>query len=220
MRANGDSSGVRRPPLANSVSSQARPDTNESLSARVNANYYSKNRRTTHTHKPAHTQVPNQHTHTQYPHTRTQERKKKDTTHSHTQEREREREREEMHARHSSHNGPQSAPAVKPIVSERTITIEKTFERIRHSQKRKLKKRLSCRVIVLLDACLVNGSVHSARVARENRVYHRGRVCLALYPMDVNTRPCSPDLVSQTKESPLFRRTVEPLRIHINASRF
>ena len=111
MRANGDSSGVRRPPLANSVSSQARPDTNEYLSARVNANYYSKNRRTTHTHKPAHT-------HTQYPHTRTQERKKKDTTHSHTQEREREREREKMHARHSSHNGPQSAPAVKPIVNE------------------------------------------------------------------------------------------------------
>ena len=47
------------PPLANSVSSQARPDTNESLSARVIANYYSKNRRTTHTHEPAHT-----HTHT------------------------------------------------------------------------------------------------------------------------------------------------------------
>ena len=50
-----------------------------------------------------------------------------------------------MHARHSSHNGPQSAPAVKPIVSERTITIENTFERKRHSQKRKLKKRLSYR---------------------------------------------------------------------------
>ena len=213
MRANGDSSGVRRPPLANSVSSQARPDTNESLSARVNANYYSKNRRTTHTHKPAHT-------HTIPTHTHTREKKEGHDTLTHTREREREREREKMHARHSSHNGPQSAPAVKPIVSERTITIEKTFERIRHSQKRKLKKRLSCRVIVLLDACLVNGSVHSARVARENRVYHRGRVCLALYPMDVNTRPCSPDLVSQTKETPLFRRTVEPLRIHINASRF
>ena len=213
MRANGDSSGVRRPPLANSVSSQARPDTNESLSARVNANYYSKNRRTTHTHKPAHT-------HTIPTHTHTREKKEGHDTLTHTREREREREREKMHARHSSHNGPQSAPAVKPIVSERTITIENTFERIRHSQKRKLKKRLSCRVIVLLDACLVNGSVHSARVARENRVYHRGRVCLALYPMDVNTRPCSPDLVSQTKETPLFRRTVEPLRIHINASRF
>ena len=74
MRASGDSSGVRRPPLANSVSSQARPDTNESLSARVNANYYSKNRRTTHTHKPAHTQnrsedqvnnQPHPHTHTE-----------------------------------------------------------------------------------------------------------------------------------------------------------
>ena len=213
MRANGDSSGVRRPPLANSVSSQARPDTNEYLSARVNANYYSKNRRTTHTHKPAHT-------HTIPTHTHTREKKEGHDTLTHTREREREREREKMHARHSSHNGPQSAPAVKPIVSERTITIEKTFERIRHSQKRKLKKRLSCRVIVLLDACLVNGSVHSARVARENRVYHRGRVCLALSPMDVNTRPCSPDLVSQTKETPLFRRTVEPLRIHINASKF
>ena len=169
MRANGDSSGVRRPPLANSVSSQARPDTNESLSARVNANYYSKNRRTTHTHKPAHT-------HTIPTHTHTREKKEGHDTLTHTREREREREREKMHARHSSHNGPQSAPAVKPIVSERTITIENTFERIRHSQKRKLKKRLSCRVIVLLDACLVNGSVHSARVARENRVYHRGRV--------------------------------------------
>ena len=57
------------PPLANSVSSQARPDTNESLSARVIANYYSKNRRTTHTHEPAHKH--------------TQERKRK-TRHTHT----------------------------------------------------------------------------------------------------------------------------------------
>ena len=212
MRANGDSSGVRRPPLANSVSSQARPDTNEYLSARVNANYYSKNRRTTHTHKPAHT-------HTIPTHTHTREKKEGHDTLTHTRERERERERENARTPLLTQRTAIN-PAVKPIVSERTITIEKTFERIRHSQKRKLKKRLSCRVIVLLDACLVNGSVHSARVARENRVYHRGRVCLALYPMDVNTRPCSPDLVSQTKETPLFRRTVEPLRIHINASKF
>ena len=212
MRANGDSSGVRRPPLANSVSSQARPDTNEYLSARVNANYYSKNRRTTHTHKPAHT-------HTIPTHTHTREKKEGHDTLTHTRERERERERENARTPLLTQRTAIN-PAVKPIVSERTITIENTFERIRHSQKRKLKKRLSCRVIVLLDACLVNGSVHSARVARENRVYHRGRVCLALYPMDVNTRPCSPDLVSQTKETPLFRRTVEPLRIHINASKF
>ena len=87
MRANGDSSGVRRPPLANSVSSQARPDTNESLSARVNANYYSKNRRTTHTHKPAHT-------HTIPTHTHTREKKEGHDTLTHTRERERERERE------------------------------------------------------------------------------------------------------------------------------
>ena len=87
MRANGDSSGVRRPPLANSVSSQARPDTNEYLSARVNANYYSKNRRTTHTHKPAHT-------HTIPTHTHTREKKEGHDTLTHTRERDRERERE------------------------------------------------------------------------------------------------------------------------------
>ena len=118
MRANGDSSGVRRPPLANSVSSQARPDTNESLSARVNANYYSKNRRTTHTHKPAHT------------HTHTREKKEGHDTLTHTREREREREREKMHARHSTDRQTQF-----PRYKRQTDTDKKTDRRIdRHRQ--------------------------------------------------------------------------------------